>query len=232
MSDDETAMDKIIRLEEENDALRSKANDDTLLAKVFANPLVRDVLDAEQRGEEIEIVRKGAHKKVEMEKTPETIVAAPDLNSMDNAELTSYLTNHMGQAVKSIVEGSLSPMMEKVSALEKNALSVAQERVDKQIEDAKKLHKDFGAMMPAMERLNKVTAGLGVEQLYVLAKAESGGSAKPDETTASEKPTHENARGGGAGEPEPKVHTGPQSRRGFDSLVADSLAKQDFSALE
>lgn len=150
------------------------------LIELLADPQVAAILAARKAGEPVEVVRTRANEPVESE----PIMNAEELEDLDPdvRKVMDALTKH--------ITSSIEPLREKVGALENIASTYQQNIVGQQIKTVESQHKDFDKYRPAMAELSRNEgAGLGVEELYLIAKSRAGDLTLTNPSTDSEKPT-------------------------------------------
>jgi hypothetical protein len=194
------------------------------LAKILADPQVREVLEARTAGRKIKVVGEEAEP-ADMVEVPES----KDLEAMTNAELVRHILGQVTHAVAGVVDkkiGSLSTDLDSVKGFVRTSQTTD---VSKQIQSARDRWEDFDDQREKMLELSGANPGLGVEDLYVLAKARKGElpmvrRVAGDGTPSSEKPTHTGAR------PTKRKVPLPPGRQGFDQLLSEALGKLDLEA--
>ena len=79
--------------------------------------------------------------------------------------------------------------MSRLDTLDALAEGLQKTQIDQEIVDLSKKYKDFPKHRAAMVELSKTTSGVGLEQLYLLAKYNSGDVLLESPSTESERPT-------------------------------------------
>lgn len=170
------------------------------LGQLIANPLVRQVLDAQSRGEEVEIVPKGKEQErpyVEQRKDNSPPFPS-DPESMTNKQVIDFVLS----AVPTTIEGML---VEQLGTFQKNqdeSLATLKTQVDTIVQDRgvasiEKLKKDYdGVTDDVLQEMlslhNKVDGALSIDQLFASIKASRGEQVvrkRPVINVESERPT-------------------------------------------
>lgn len=192
-------------------------------SRLLADPNIRNYLAAKERGENVELVP--AVSKAEQPAREE--VPPPDLETMTNAQLASYMKQTIGSAVSSAVSeivgkevtklrGELKPQVDQAAAAAQSQIS---ERISQQIVAVKSKYSDFDQIQPFMIELNKTVKGLSVEELYHMAKIRAGVppvTQQQLETERPQRPTGQRKR------PLPPVGQ-TRTRQGLSNLVRSVL---------
>jgi len=171
-------------------SMNEKVDSQNALAKIMANPAVRQVIEAQERGEEIEI-RTKAEEQVSEVPNP---LDMPDFEEMSNAEIVKY----MMKVLPTMASSQVDPKIENLSGQLKQVLDYIQRNertsVDSEISKVSEKYSDFDRYRPAMHQLSMSNPGLSVEELYLIARARSGDAEVPNPKMLSEKPTESAVR--------------------------------------
>lgn len=189
------------------------AGQSELLLSIMADTDMQAVLTARREGREIKVVDKEEPKPEPKEEKIDT--GDPDLD----AGVTK---------VMEMLEKKLAPMRDEVAGLRTLADGYERQAVDQQISAIVDKHKDFNEYRPAMAEMAKKVQGLGIEQLYILAKLDAGKLNTVEPSTHSELPTP-TPRGAMAMDTK-KDHR--RGRKGFQSILLDALEKTNFNPQE
>jgi len=189
------------------------------LAGLMSNPHIRAVLEAQGRGEEIVIMPKS---KVPAEPSADEIELPANLDELPNSAVVGIVTKKLGGMVQSMLRDSLAPVVQKLESYDNYIAQNEQSGVRQQIETVKNKYPDFKDYSKQMVELNQQNPTLGAEELYLLAKAKSGGFTK---NPASERPTNPGGR------PSTSQRRGQPPLRGiagFRSALRGALADADI----
>jgi hypothetical protein len=196
-----------------------KGND--LLTKILATPGVQDVLRAAQNGQAVSVVP--ANQQAQPQAQPE-----PNWDELkdDPRKMSEYMINQIVGKLTPGVEDALNkrtqPLLQKVSEIESSLSKQVQDTAVRTLQEFKAKYSDADKMIPKMRELNTQTNGtLNYEQLYKLAKVESGLPLVTQDQIQTEKPTDSVAR-----QPiQTQKKTYPPGRRGMRQAMNDVLDK-------
>ena len=199
--------------------LEQKVEGTEVLVKLLADPDVRSILEAKQKGEEVKIV---LGKAKEIKKAP--IVVDVDLEALSNKELVRHLLERVTDTIDSSLSSKLEPLSSSIKALESYVGSAEAKTVGGQIDEAKKKYADFDDYLPVMKSLNKSNPELSVEELYLISRKRKGGKGVLE--VSSEKPTSTSAKVKAE-----KIRDAPlpRGRAGFDQLLQEALDNLEIS---
>ena len=216
VTDEEAKKDE---MSEKLKMLETKVNDTGVLAKLMADPDVRALLEAKQRGEKIKLVQENAFEQETTSKQENDFTDVVDYDSMTNSDLVKHITNKVLKSFDSSLGKKLEPLNQVIKQLSSYVDNNEAKTVNQQIEQAKKKYSDFDTYLPEMRELNKVNPELAVEELYLISKMRKVGPAALSVST--EKPTSTSAK-----VVEKKRSTPlPKGKAGFDQLLSEALDK-------
>lgn len=166
------------------------------LASLAADPQIRRYLEAKQRGEEFDL---SGSNKPNVGPSGNSSEDDSDLDNLDIDELSprqlmDLMSKRVASKFDSQMKATLEPLQSKLQKLESSYQETQQEKISREVEEARKRHQDFDQFKPKMLELNQQNPGLSVEELYVLAKHQSGVNVSNPSTTNSERPTSSVAR--------------------------------------
>ncbi len=200
------------------ETLEKKVESSGTLAQLMADPEVRAILEAKQRGEKVKVVL-GEEKvptKVEIE---EDI----DLDGLSNKDLVKHILKKVSTIFDGTLSSKLTPLTEQIKNLSGYVGTAETQAANKQIEIARGKHADFDTYIPEMRELNKVNGGLSVEELYLIAKSRKAG---PDASkVSSEKPTSTSVK---APAKVTRKNPLPPGKAGFDIAMAEALSELEI----
>jgi hypothetical protein len=185
-----------------------------MLSEVIAIPEVQAVLAARQQGQEVQVV-------------PSDAAGSSGDGSVDEdySELDEF-----GPDIKKLVGlidkkigAKLDPVVNKVGTLEQLAAALQKKDIHDAVAAVAAKHPDFPKYRKAMGELSRQEgmAGLGVEELLLLAKHRAGELTLSEPSTHSERPSP-TPRRPGSGEKRTDL---PPGRKGFKTLLSDALDK-------
>lgn len=159
------------------------------LAKLMSNPIIREVLTAQDRGEKDIHVVVGKKPPVagENEESLER-----DFDNMTNEELVEAMVKQIAPMVGEIVDSKIAPIQQTVQQTSAFMQSNVNDSVQRQIEDVRGKYGDFESHRTEMAEISKQNPGLSIEELYLINKRRLR---KPEEeVTPTEKPSATSAR--------------------------------------
>jgi hypothetical protein len=195
-------------------AEQSKGND--ALAKILGNPMVQQVLKAQEEGLDLKLVAEDD----DPEPKPETSL---DPDAMSNTELMQHVSKtilkEIGTVLKGEVDSRLAPVDTKVDQVLNYLQGREKVRVDDQIKDLRTQFTDFQALEPEMAKIASTAPGLTLKELYTLTKSRSGSPIEPDATLETERPRSSTVRPSGSDSP--IGNTRQAFSNELDSVLAD-----------
>lgn len=215
----------------ENGALNNRIKaleQNQALSAVLADPDVQKVLLAKQAGKKVQVSDLVEQEEEEQaEEEPEEITT---LDDKDPLKATLRTIDNLIQKRLGKVLESVTGLSERIEGVEGVAGSVQRKEVQQQIDAAKKKYQDFDEYKAQMLELTKANPGLGVEDLYLVAKSRAGKLKLDQPSTFTEKP--QGARRGTSVKPKTKQEARPKGRQGFSQMLQEALGDLDLSALE
>lgn len=198
--------------------MEAKVEDSSVLAKILADPDVRMLLEAKQKGEKVKVV----------EDKPKKMNYAPpeDYEELSNKQLAEHILKQVGNTLDTSLASKLEPLINSIKNFEGYVGNIEAKTVSQQIDGAKKKFSDFNDYIPEMRELNKLNPSLNVEELYMIAKRRKVGPEA--QNTESEKPTSSSTK---IAEKQRKIPL-PKGRAGFDQLLKESLDGLDLPDVE
>jgi len=148
-----------------------------LLLGLMADEDVQQILSARRQGLRSKVVIEPSEEPP-AEPEPEFEIES------DDPEITAA-----GKKIMELLESRLKPLTEDVGTLKELAAGLQQTRVDDQITKAKEKYSDFDGYRSIMSKMSREAPGLGVEELYLLAKFRDGKVNPAPPSTHTEKPS-------------------------------------------
>jgi hypothetical protein len=185
------------------------------LAKIAADPDVRRILEARQKGEQVKVT-------VGEDKPPEPEPGWPDdedLDMLSNTQLADKVLKRAGEDVGRRLDKVMSTLQQVTQFVRTNE----GEAVKRQVDEARAKYRDFDKFKQPILELNGKFPGLSVEELYFLAKKRAGGLEAPSGPTASEKPTTSPTK------PSKRKEQVAAGRAGFGDLLDQAMDDFDLS---
>jgi hypothetical protein len=204
-------------LEEKITQLETTVQENAVVARLAADPEIRQLLEARQSGKKVKVVLED-----EKPQTPPTeeLETPPNLEEMTQSDLLRHMTKVMAATTEKVLKSRLAPFEQKLAAVEQSVQQDQRKEVQAQVDAARKSHKDFDQYKESMLSISQQNPGLGVEELYMLAKVRAGQPLVPDRSTESERPSRTSAR------PPKRQEPLPPGRSGFSALVGDALKRR------
>lgn len=188
-----------------------------LLATMVSDPDIQAVLAARRTGRSVKVVDEPLEPTEEPKE--DEVITDESLEGFDDD--IKKVVGLLGKQIDS----KLTPITDKLTALEHIAQGYEKQAVDNQIGVASKKHPDFDKYRSQMAELARgAGSGLAVEELYLLSKHRAGDLKTVLESTHSEQPTPTPRRKGVGSTL--KENSKP-SRRGFQARLADALDNLD-----
>lgn len=180
-----------------------------IVMALMSDPDIQSLVNARREGKTTKVV-------VEDESGPE-LDPDPELDlGTDDPEITGAI-----KQIMTMISEKLDPMGKRLEGLENLAAGFEKREVDSQITTLGTKHKDFEKYRGAMAELSKKVTGLGLEELYLLAKHQSGDLSLESPSTDSERPTPTSRRPMSRDKKKDPV----RGRRAFAALMTDALEK-------
>lgn len=191
----------------------SQMSDSQLLMGLVSDPEVQAVLAARRSGQKVTIAP------VEEEtQEEETQVSAEDLEIVDPDV----------KKVMDLIDMKFKPISdlgERLTALEGVAQAFQHQEASAQISKVAEQYTDFDKYRKTMAKISEELPGLGVEELYILAKHRASDLPIPQPSTHSERPSaipRTQPASGKKAEP-------LRGRKGFQQIMKSALERVDFT---
>jgi len=113
-----------------------------------------------------------------------------DFENMDKKQMVGYLIKQIRQQVEPLFKQQMKPVEDQVQQLNGMAEQIAQREAIQEVQAARVKYPDFESFKDKMLELREAAPGMRVEQLYLLAKAQSGGLIPKSARAGSERPTN------------------------------------------
>ena len=191
------------------------------MMSLLANPGVQDVLRAEQAGKKVKVV-------VE-EPEPEPRIA-DEVTQLTEGLDEDDPNRDLMDGLSKLLDTKLGAINERLVAVEGAAKSSARKEVSEQVAATRKKFTDFDEYKGDILELSKQIEGLGVDELYLIAKSRKGNLKIDEPSTFTEKPTSQPGAHRRIGVTKPKEPR--RGRSGFQDMVAEALADLDLDAAE
>jgi len=183
---------------------------------IVANPEVRTILDAIDRGEAVRVIV-GDEDKSENAYDPETV------EELDNKGLIDAAARRTVELLGGVLDKRLLPMQTDLSTLKDDKAEDKKKNAKKEVDQVLKKYPDFSTLAEEVIGLKKSNPSLSVEELYVLARTRKGKGFPDPRSTESEKPTTTTA----APTKERKTPL-PSGKKGFDQMLEEATESSDF----
>ena len=204
------AADRLARLEQNQQVL-----------SLLADPEIAAVVAARRAGKSVKVSL--AEEAVEEQPDP-TEELVRDLPEDDP---TRGLLEKLDKLIDAKLGGQLKSLGERLKSVEEVGQKVAVKEVTDQVAAVRAKNKDFDRYKEEMLKISAKHPGLGVEDLYVLAKSRAGELRQVEAVTETEKPTS-SPRVGVPKTQRPAVTS--KGRQGFDQILRNALNNLELEA--
>ena len=213
--------DRDTQLANKLEELKKDVRSQQAITKLMEDPDIRAILTAKQQGKKVKVSLDD-----EEVKTPVTHAQPEkDLEEMSNTELMTHLMTQLSPVLENVVTSKLKPISDSLAQVTGHLQSQQNQSVAAEIERVRGQYEDFDTYQQEMVQLNGQNPGLGVEELYLIAKRrKSGSSATPK--VSSERPSSVPSRGGSTRDNR-KLPAG-SGRQGFRDLLEAALDRTPF----
>lgn len=190
--------------------------------QLMADPQIAAVINARRAGQQVAVTP------VEATPSPDDGADPVDevLDGVPADDPSRELLKRVSALVGRIMTTKLDPLVERVAGVERTADDVRRSEVNKAITEAKSKYPDFDKYRQPMAVLARENPGLGINDLYVLARARAGTLRMPEAMAASEKPSQRPAQKPVQKKPDtgnPRGSTPAVGRKAWNEMVAGAL---------
>lgn len=197
--------------------LKQRSTSDATLANLVADPDIRKILDAKQKGEVVKVT-------TGEEEEPESISdESTDVDSMTNSELVAFMVKTHGKVTQDVMKEEMKNFKDSISGISDFVTAQQQNAIQDQIQESKRKHPDFDDYGEKMYDIHQKNPGLNIEELYIIAKAQSGALETPGPSAGSERPSQVGTLP--VRRTEKRKNAVPTGRRGFRQLLAEATSK-------
>ncbi|KKL11578.1 hypothetical protein LCGC14_2544430 [marine sediment metagenome] len=227
-AEDQTPQEKVVqdKLDKlSSDIKTSRGENEAVqqLAKLAANPLIRQILKAEEDGKTLKLVDAAESQSLlPKEDGDDTPV---DLEELTRAELVKFTAKQTVKIIAPLFEKKISELSDSITPLRDSIMASASDKMADSIAEVKKRYPDFEDHRKAMSQIHSETrGGLSVEELYLISRKRKGGKGVLE--VSSEKPTSTSAKVKAE-----KIRDAPlpRGRAGFDQLLQEALDNLEIS---
>lgn len=216
-TEDELKVEKEAEIAKKLSNLEKRVQSSDVLAEVLADPDVRQLLEAKQKGEDVRVVLGKEEKSVVFK--PFEVDDDIDFDSLSNKELMKHTLKQFTKSLDSMLSSKLEPISKTIKTFESYIGDTEEKTVKKQIKAAKGKYTDFNDYVPVMQELNKVNPNLSVEELYLISKRRQAEIESEAQGVSSEKPTSSSVKALAKKRSKPL----PTGRQGFSQLISEAL---------
>jgi len=177
-AEDQTPQEKVVqdKLDKlSSDIKTSRGENEAVqqLAKLAANPLIRQILKAEEDGKTLKLVDAAESQSLlPKEDGDDTPV---DLEELTRAELVKFTAKQTVKIIAPLFEKKISELSDSITPLRDSIMASASDKMADSIAEVKKRYPDFEDHRKAMSQIHSETrGGLSVEELYFMAKSRAG----------------------------------------------------------
>lgn len=186
-------------------------------AQILADPNVQAVIKARREGKSVKVSYEEETSTDNAEQPEEDLV-----EGLDEKDPSREVLKRVNKLLTRKVDKLVEELDERLKGVESVSQEVTRRDVRDQVEAAKKRFKDLDQYRDKMVELSEKHEGLGVEELYLLAKHKSGKLRLAEQATFSEKPSAMPVRGN-PGQRRGEVKVRPRGRAGFTQMLSESL---------
>ena len=183
---------------------------------IVANPEVRTILDAIDKGEAVRVIV-GDEEVSEKAYDPETV------EELDNKGLIDAAARRTVELLGGVLDKRLLPMQTDLSTLKDDKAEDEKKNAKKEVDQVLKKYPDFSTLAEEVIGLKKSNPSLSIEELYVLARTRKGKGFPDPRSTESEKLTTTTP----APTKERKTPL-PSGKKGFDQMLEEATESSDF----
>lgn len=191
--------------------------------QILQVPGVREAVEAARTGKRVKVVEEAEAE----EETPEVSLTEgledTDPTKPTLAKIEQLISTRLGKK-----DAEIEALKTRLGQVENVAATVQERDVKDQISSAKAKFKDLPKYKDDMIKLSQSNPGLKVDQLYILAKHNSGNLKMVEQATAQERPTHQPQRQAR----DPKAAPVTHGKKGFSQLLQEKLKGLDLTDLE
>lgn len=196
------------------------------LLQLLADPDIQSVLRAKRAGKAVTVAE--AQEGQELETSANTDAEEP---GDPNDPATQMLTK-ISKLIDAKFDKRFAPLQEQLESVSGIANNVVSEKVNSQVDAARKKYPDFDKFGKQMLEINKQMDGrLPVEEVYILAKQRSGTLRMMEQRTETERPTIQPRRNTGGKPPASPQKIG-NTRNAFREALNAKLANLSFEGAE
>ena len=192
------------------------------LTQLLSNPLVQQVLAAQQAGQQIRIVDQNDDE--------------PDLSNLDDmsrSELLRVINQQNRKAIKNELKGTVEPLFKAVRGILDMQIEAEKQKITTSTKQARKNIKDFAQYEADMLKINQETGITNPNELYTLAKmrAETDDvdpiveTEKPDNSIQGSTTSTISKESGDRKVMKPRLS-------GFSEFLSDALSTMDIPEVE
>ncbi len=195
---------------------------------LLADPAINQVIQARRAGKPVRVIEDTAE-------TPEPEVDPVDeltsgLEADDPSRETLGKIGKVMGAKLSSRDAEIAELKAQVQQLSGVAQEVQRRDVSDQVAKAQSKFKDFAQYKDTMVELSTKHPGLGVEELYLVAKNKAGKLKLVEQATFSEKPTQHPPRSTSSARRGTPTPPPAQGRKGFNDILTRALKDIDLES--
>lgn len=190
----------------------SLSDNNAAIAKLAADPAIRQILDAHEKGESVTVIVGDVK-----EKPKEKELSDVELETLGNADFEKHLLGKITDVVGSMIDQKMESLKEKVGQVSSYVESTEKQAAEVEIKRLQVKYSDFEGLRPLMAQMSRQNPGLEIEEIYLLARRRQRGPVV--EKVETERPSSTSAR------PPRKNRETPLApgRKGFKQLLGEAL---------
>tara|TARA_Y100000310_G_scaffold113759_1_gene112198 strand:- start:6415 stop:7131 length:717 start_codon:yes stop_codon:yes gene_type:complete len=192
-----------------------------VMAKILADPDIRKVIEMKEAGQTVTVGNGQTPLKEEPEESPSI-----NIEELSNSEMVQYVTDALKGEVSDLVKSEVSSLREELGQVTGLVKGHQKKEIESEITRLRSKFSDFDNYGQAMTSLADSGVVLPLEDLYWVARRQSGAPMEPSTQVESEKPTS------ASGKPSRALTRGedvPRTRGGFGMLLGDALSRTEFN---
>lgn len=192
--------------------------------QLLADPEIRAVIEARQAGKRVKVTSDEGETEPEAE--------APIYGDLAEDDPIRKTLEQVDKLISTKLDRVLGPLAQRLAGVENLATEVKAKDLKTEVRELRGKYQDFNEYGTKMMDLAKAQPGLGVEELYLLAKHRSGKLSVSKPSTFSEKPTSQVSARTSKPTRKPTDPPRSQGRKGWNEILGEALGRLDLSQAE
>ena len=188
---------------------------------LVANPDVRALLDAQDKGEVVKIIIGDTE-----DDGSSSELSIEEIENMSNQELMAFTMKETVKQVRSALSEELSSVRTDLSTLKMDKDKETAAQTERELRNVIKKYPDFGSFRDDIVDLRKQNPSLGVEELYVLARMKKGKGFPDPLSVEAERPTSSTPS-----KKKDRKEPLPPGGKGFAKILDEATSSGEFENL-